>query len=305
MSKSSKIEESTSTNSKKGILLKARSLVSRFFSPQLFAKDILGDEIYNLVRKLKSDSSKMPIEEKSIFLNLLKFSQVTVEDVMIPRSDIKALKLSTSVVSLSQMLNNTVPHTRMLVYNETLDDIIGFVHIKDLFKLLITGEQLEWNKIIRKPIISAPSMKLIDLLVKMRRDRVQISVVVDEYGGTDGIITIEDIMEAIVGRIDDEHDEQSDNDGFKLVNKNTILSNARVKVEDLELALGVTLKTEDDEFDTIGGLVLAKIGHVPSVGAKINIANQVELEVIDANPRLLKQVRLQLIHGAILPNISS
>ena len=213
MPKSSKIEESTSTNSKKGIFLKARSLVSRFFSPQLFAKDILGDEIYNLVRKLKSDSSKMPIEEKSIFLNLLKFSQVTVEDVMIPRSDIKALKFSTNIVSLSQMLNNSVPHTRMLVYKETLDDIIGFVHIKDLFKLLITGEQLEWNKIIRKPIISAPSMKLIDLLVKMRRDRVQISVVVDEYGGTDGIITIEDIMEAIVGRIDDEHDEQSDNDG--------------------------------------------------------------------------------------------
>lgn len=304
MPKSSKTEDSNSEGPKRGIVSKAKSLISRFFFPKLFAKNMMGDEIYNLVKKLNSDSGKMSADEKSIFLNLLKFSHITVEDVMIPRSDIKAIKLSTNAVELRQIFSNSVPHTRTLVYNETLDDIIGFIHIKDLFKLLMTGEQLELEKIIRKPIISAPSMKLIDLLAKMRRDRVQISVVIDEYGGTDGIITIEDIMEEIVGRIDDEHDEQSDNDSFRIVGKNTILSNARVKVEDLESVLGVKLKTAQDEFDTIGGLVLAKIGHVPLVGIKIDIAEQVELEVIDANPRSLKQVKLLLKNGTILPNIS-
>jgi CBS domain containing-hemolysin-like protein len=269
---------------------------------RLFFKEKIEDNFYYTIKKLKSNSKKMTLEEQKIFMNLLKFGHKTVEDVMIPRSDIKAVKLTTSIEELSQMLNSKIPHTRTLVYDETLDNIVGFIHIKDLFKLLVTKRNLPLKRIIRKPIISAPSMKLIDLLAKMRRDHVQISIVVDEYGGTDGIVTTEDIMEEIVGRIDDEHNKKSDNDNFKIINNNTILSNARVKVEDLELALGVTLKTEDDEFDTIGGLVLAKVGNVPSVGTKIDIEEQVELEVIEACPRSLKQVKLRLKNGALLPN---
>ncbi len=277
-----------------------------FFS-RLFFKEKLEDNFYDAIKKLKSNSKKMTLEEKKIFMNLLKFGHKTVEDVMIPRSDIKAVKLTASIDELSQMLNSKIPNTRTLVYDETLDNIVGFIHIKDLFKILvtkqlITNQELQLKKIIRKPIISAPSMKLIDLLAKMRRDRVQISIVVDEYGGTDGIVTMEDIMEEIVGRIDDEHDKKSDNDSFRIINNNTILSNARVKVEDLELALGVTLKLQDDEFDTIGGLVLAKVGNVPLVGTKIDIEQQVELEVIDASPRSLKQVKLRLKNGTILPD---
>ena len=277
-----------------------------FFS-RLFSKEKLEDNFYDAIKKLKSNSKKMTLEEKKIFMNLLKFGHKTVEDVMIPRSDIKAVKLTASIDELSQMLNSKIPNTRTLVYDETLDNIVGFIHIKDLFKILITkqlitNQELQLKKIIRKPIISAPSMKLIDLLAKMRRDCVQISIIVDEYGGTDGIVTMEDIMEEIVGRIDDEHDKKSDNDSFRIINNNTILSNARVKVEDLESALGVKLKLHNDEFDTIGGLVLAKVGNVPLVGTKIDIEQQVELEVIDASPRSLKQVKLQLKNGTILPD---
>ncbi len=274
-----------------------RSLVFR-----LFFRDKLRDSFYDTIKKLKSNSKKMTLEEKKIFINLLKFGHKTVENTMIPRSDIEAVKLTTSIEELSKILNSKVPHTRTLVYDKTLDNIVGFIHIKDLFKLIVTKQNLQLEKIIRKPIISAPSMKLIDLLVKMRRDRVQISIVVDEYGGTDGIVTIEDIVEEIVGKIDDEHDKKSDNDSFKIINNHTILSNARVKVEDLELALGVKLKIDNDEFDTIGGLVLAKVGNVPLVGTKIDVEQQVELEVIDASPRSLKQVKLRLKKGIILPN---
>ncbi len=287
-------------NSSKIVTLKS------FFS-RLFSKEKLEDNFYDAIKKLKSNSKKMTLEEKKIFMNLLKFGHKTVEDVMIPRSDIKAVKLTASIDELSQMLNSKIPNTRTLVYDETLDNIVGFIHIKDLFKILITkqlitNQELQLKKIIRKPIISAPSMKLIDLLAKMRRDCVQISIVVDEYGGTDGIVTMEDIMEEIVGRIDDEHDKKSDNDSFRIINNNTILSNARVKVEDLESALGVKLKFQNYEFDTIGGLVLAKVGNVPLVGTKIDIEQQVELEVIDASPRSLKQVKLQLKNGTILPD---
>lgn len=261
-----------------------------------------GDNFFHLVKKLDTNRKKMSLEEKKIFMNLLDFGQKTVEEVIIPRSDIEAIKLTASFEELSKIYSNKVLRTRTLVYNETLDNIVGFIHIKDLFKLLAAGQPLQLAKIIRKPIISTSAMKLIDLLAEMRKSCVQISVVIDEYGGTDGIVTIEDIIEEIVGRIDDEHDKKSDNDNFRIVTKDTIISNARVKVEELELALGVELKTPGDEFDTIGGLVLAKIGNVPAIGTKININDQVELEVIDANPRSLKEVKLRLNDGSVLPN---
>ncbi|KAJ6645025.1 Hemolysin C [Pseudolycoriella hygida] len=243
----------------------------------------------------------MTSEEKKFFMNLLDFGQKTVEEVMIPRSDIEAIKLTATFEELSKIYSNKISRTRTLVYNGTLDNIVGFIHIKDLFKMLATTQNLQLDKIIRKPIISTSSMKLIDLLTEMRKNCVQISIVVDEYGGTDGIVTIEDIIEEIIGRIDDEHNKKSSNNNFKIINRNTIISNARVKVEDLELALGVELKTEEDEFDTIGGLVLARIGNVPSIGTKIDIKELVELEVIDASPRSLKEVKLKLKEGIILP----
>ncbi len=287
----------------------ASSFASKIFMIKNFFKIFLswcscwksGDNFFHLIKKLDTNRKKMSLEEKKIFMNLLDFGQKTVEGIVIPRSDIDAIKLTANFEELSQLYKSKIPRTRTLVYDDTLDNIVGFIHIKDLFKVLVLGESLQLKEIIRKPIIATPSMKLIDLLVEMRRKCVQISIVVDEYGGTDGIVTIEDIIEEIVGRIDDEHDKKLASDSFRVVNSTTIISNARVKVEDLELALGVELKTDEDEFDTIGGLVLAKVGNVPSIGTKINIKDQVELEVIDASPRSLKQVKLKLREGTVLP----
>ncbi|WP_375326445.1 transporter associated domain-containing protein [Candidatus Tisiphia endosymbiont of Nemotelus uliginosus] len=297
MPRSSKTEDSSSSPSK---MFMIKNFFKIFISWCSCWKT--GDNFFHLVKKLDTNRKKMSIEEKKIFMNLLDFGHKTVEEVIIPRSDIEAIKLTASFDELSKIYSNKVPRTRTLVYNETLDNIVGFIHIKDLFKILATGQPLQLEKIIRKPIISTSSMKLIDLLAEMRKNCVQISTVIDEYGGTDGIVTIEDIIEEIVGPIDDEHDKKSDNDSFRIVNKDTIISNARVKVEALELVLGVELKTQEDEFDTIGGLVLSKIGNVPVVGTKININDQVELEVIDANPRALKEIKLKLKEGSMVPN---
>jgi CBS domain containing-hemolysin-like protein len=139
-------------------------------------------------------------------------------------------------------------------------------------------------------------MKLLDLLAKMRREKTHIAIVIDEYGGTDGLVTIEDVMEALVGRIDDEHDQKSEYYNYKVINNSTIISNARVEVEVLEEIIGEKLK-DDDEFDTIGGLVLTKMGNVPAVGTKINVSENIEIEVTDANPRSLKQVKITLKKG--------
>jgi CBS domain containing-hemolysin-like protein len=137
-------------------------------------------------------------------------------------------------------------------------------------------------------------MKLNLLLTEMQKKCTHIAVVVDEYGGTDGIVTFEDIMEEIVGRIEDEHDQQLESDSYEIIDSGAVLCSARVEVETIEHILGVNLKGEDDEFDTIGGLVLAKVGNVPLPGDKIMLSEQVELEVIDASPRTLKQVKLRL-----------
>lgn len=271
-----------------------------YFLPNWLFKKKSHDGFIETIKQLKSNSKKMNLAEKGIFINLFKFGKKTVEDIMVPRSDIIAIKLNISLDDLSKQITLSVPHTRTLVYSDSLDNILGFVHIKDLFKILASKQNFDLEKIIRKPIISAPSMKLIDLLTKMRRDCVHIAVVIDEYGGTDGIVTIEDIMEEIVGKIDDEHDIKSDNDSFKVLENNTIIANARVEVEVLEKILGVRLKKAEDEFDTIGGLVLAITGNVPVIGSKILIADFVEIEVIDASPRTLKQVRLTLLNGEVL-----
>jgi len=255
--------------------------------------------LQTFLRKLQPTSHDKPSQEEMIFTNFQEFGDKTVEDVMIPRADIIAVRDNTRLDDINQMVIK-FSHTRMLVYNDTLDNIIGFLHIKDLFKVLAREENFNLKKLIRKPIISAPSMKLLDLLSEMQRKRTHIAIVVDEYGGTDGMVTIEDIMEEIFGRIDDEHDEKLESDNYKIINSTTILSNSRVEVEDLEKILGVRLKVEDDDFDTIGGLVLAKAGSVPPPGTKIDIAENVELEVIEASPRTLKSVKLKLKSGQLM-----
>lgn len=281
------------------------SIKSSFIN--LLGKAKVKDDFSITIKQLRVNSRKMTLDERNILTNLLKLEGKTVEDIMIPRSDIAAIKLTTSEEELNKIIKAKVLHTRTLIYDGTLDNIVGFLHIKDLFKALVTKQNFQLKKLIRKHIIAAPSIKLIDLLAKMRRERTHIAIVIDEYGGTDGMVTIEDIMEAIVGRIDDEHDKQLDSDNFKIIDNNTIISNARVEVEVLEKLIGEKLKEEADEFDTIGGLVLTKIGNVPSIGTKINISDNIEIEVIDANPRTLKQVKIKLkydLSASELPRLS-
>ena len=134
-------------------------------------------------------------------------------------------------------------------------------------------------------------MKLIDLLAQMQRGRTHIAIIVDEYGGTDGLVTIEDIIEEIVGRIDDEHDIGIDKD-YKILKPGLIVTSARVGIEELENVLNTQLKGDEDEFDTIGGLIMAKSGSVPEKGEVINITNNVVAEILESTPRTIKQIKI-------------
>lgn len=300
MLKSSKKEDSSKKIHDNKLIFYLRKLFSpikSLFTTRSFRRPKTQDDFFSVIKRLKINSQKMTLDERNILANLLKLEGKTIEDIMVPRSDIAAIKLTMNIEELNESIKLKIPHTRTLIYDGTLDNIVGFIHIKDLFKAVATKQNFRLKKLLRKHIIAAPSMKLLDLLAKMRRKKTHIAIVVDEYGGTDGLVTIEDLMEALVGRIDDEHDQKSENDNFKIVNGSTIISNARVEVEVLEEIIGEKLKDDDDECDTIGGLVLTKIGNVPAVGTKIKISENIEIEVTDANPRSLKQVKIRLKNG--------
>lgn len=233
---------------------------------------------------------KSRVLNKEYLSSFESFASKIVEDVMIPRSDIIAVAADIGFEELSKLIVEH-NHTRILVYNDNLDNIIGFVHIKDLFKMITESRNFNLRKLLRQNLVSPMSMRLSDLLSEMQLKRIHISVVVDEYGGTDGIVTIEDIVEAIVGRIDDEHDD-IDSNGFKVLKSGTVISDARVEVSELEEALKIKLKTEEGEFDTIGGLVLAKSGSIPTRGEIIEIADDITVEILDSTPRTIKQLKI-------------
>lgn len=230
-------------------------------------------------------------QENAIIRNLESFAEKVASDVLIPRSDIIAVNVDISLDELSKIVIKH-GHTRTLVYKDNLDNILGFVHIKDLFEVIAKSKKYNLKKLTRKALVFPESMKLVDLLREMQVKRTHIAVIVDEYGGTDGIVTIEDLIEGIVGPIDDEHDIELVSESFKVLKPGVIIVSARMEVVELEKLLNVKLKEEDDEFDTIGGLVLATVGTVPEKGSVIDINDDVTVEIMDSTPRNIKQLKI-------------
>jgi len=266
------------------------SKLKAFFS-KLFKKNKASSELTNMDSE---ESHPNTNSSSSIVSNLKQFTEKTVEDIMIPRSDIIAINIISTLKELSDSILEH-GHTRTLVYSESLDKIIGFIHIKDLFKVVSGKEKFNFTKLVRKHIVSPPSMKLTDLLTQMQLNRTHIAVVVDEYGGTDGLVTIEDIIEEIVGQIEDEHDVDTDDDDYKILKPGLLIASSRVEIEKLEDIIGIKLRLKDDEFDTIGGLLMAKSGSVPEKGEVINITDDVIAEILEATPRTIKQIKITYI----------
>ena len=234
------------------------------------------------------------------------FHQLRVEDVMVPRADIISIETSTGLHELAKAFKDA-GHSRLPVYKETLDEPLGMVHIKDLMPYLMldakgrTGKTYANRKVIqyiRRPVLFVPpSMLAQDLLRRMQARRIHMAIVVDEYGGTDGIVTLEDLIEPIVGDIDDEHDDVDLQ--IKRVSaqdkKPVWEADARVGIDDFETAIGRDFATadEEDDVDTLGGLVFTLAGRVPERGEIIYHPDGLEFEVIDADPRRVKRLRIQ------------
>ena len=256
-------------------------------------KEELKNVIEDLIDENKSSSEKIDDGTKNIFKNVINLSDKCIEDVMIPRADIDAVSSDIKIEKLITFINKT-KHSRIPVFQDNLDKIIGMIHIRDLFEKVNNKkkkENLSLSKTItRKILFSSPSMKILDLLLKMRSEQIHMSIVVDEFGGTNGLVTIEDLVEEIVGEIKDEHDFEEIEE-IKKISKKTYDVSARLPVEDLEKKIGGYFTDEEKEdIDTVGGLVFNLLGKIPSRGEVINHKSGLEFTIRDADTRKIKRI---------------
>ena len=240
------------------------------------------------------EESEVPInaDERVLIENILSLQNVTIKDEMVPRAEVVAIEADTTLPELIELMSRTA-HSRLPVYRETLDDVIGMVHIKDVLACSGGDEPGFISEITRKVLFVAPTMRVLDLLLQMRLTRVHMALVVDEYGGIDGLITIEDLVEGIVGEIQDEHDAEPPD----LIEQpdGSIIADARAKIEEFEQKLGPVLTPEEreEDIDSLGGLIFSLIGRVPGRGEIIQHPSGLEFEIIDADPRRIKRLRLR------------
>lgn len=234
--------------------------------------------------------------------NLADVKELTAEDVMIPRVDIIAIPASTTHDELMTFYQER-PHTRLPVYQDTLDDIIGFVHMKDMMGAMAAGKTIAIRDILRDVMIISPSLPVVNLLVEMQQSKRQLAIVVDEYGGVDGLVVMTDIIEAIVGDIRDEHIHTRTP---RLIDRGDgeILADARVYIEDFEDRYGHILSEDErEEIDTLGGLVMSVAGYLPARGEIFTHPSGWSFEIMDADPRRVKRLRLRMPeNGAISAN---
>jgi magnesium and cobalt transporter len=229
--------------------------------------------------------------ERALIANVLRLREITADDVMVPRPDIVAMRADVTLAQAIDLIREE-GHSRMPVFREHLDDLLGMVHIKDVFAFTGVPETFSVEKILRKPLMVAPQISVLDLLLQMRQTRTHLALVVDEYGGIDGLVTIEDLVETIVGDIADEHDEI---EGPMLVERpdGALDLNALLPVEDFEAKIGNVLSDDERaaDIETVGGLVFNLAGRVPTKGEIIPHPSGVEFLVLEADARRIRRLR--------------
>jgi len=233
--------------------------------------------------------------ERALLTNILKLSDMTAYDVMVPRAEISAIQESINLDDIVSLACEA-SHSRFPVYQESLDNVIGMIHIKDVLACMRRND-FDLHTLLRPLLFVAPSMRVLDLLWKMRLSRRHMALVIDEYGGIDGLVTIEDLVETIVGQIEDEHD-QADVIDFVIGLNGTVLADARTPIEDFEDRFGAILTQEEreDDIDTLGGLVFYLAGRVPARHELLTHDTGLTFEILEADPRRVKRLR---IHGLI------
>ncbi len=246
-----------------------------------------------------ADLTDMGHDERSMLMNVLKYDDQRVDEIMVPRADIIAISDKATMRDLVDLISEA-SHSRIPVYGNTLDDITGMIHVKDVVKCVAENIAMDklmpLDKLMRPVLFVAPSMKLPDLLKRMKQSRTHLGVIVDEYGGTDGLVSIEDLIEQIVGNIEDEHDDD-DIPAMHKVSKNEWHVDARLDFEEFESVFDTDLLPDDrdDDIETVGGLVVSLAGRVPKMGETVSHEAGFDFTVIEADMRRLTKISVKRV----------
>jgi CBS domain containing-hemolysin-like protein len=292
---------------------RGQSLFTRLKALFAFRTASLRDDLeVALEAEAKGETADFSESERTILQNVLSLGDKHVEDVMVPRADIVAIEMDETLGAVIAHFRK-FGHSRIPIYGETLDDIKGFIHVKDALrritaevpepdkpvpvKLVSTVLKAKVNKldIVREVLFVPPLIPVGDLLQQMQLKRVHMAIVIDEYGGTDGLVTIEDLLEAVVGEIEDEHDEE-DGPLIRKINSNIFIASARAELGEVEAMISDFEPGEHGaEVDTIGGLVFALAGRVPEKGEIVRGVKNYEFEVMQADTRQVRRVKIKRI----------
>lgn len=252
----------------------------------------LRESLDELMEEHEGESDSVDESARALLANIIELRDLTVYDVCVPRADIVAVSQDAGLDTVLGIMTER-GHSRLPVYGADLDDVVGMVHIKDLIPLRDSNKKFSLKKVMRKILFVSPSMRVLELLLEMRVTRSHMAIVVDEFGGVDGLVTIEDLVEEIVGEIEDEHDTAPEQDFIRRPD-GTYEADARVEIDLLEETFGEFLSEEErEDVDTLGGLVFSLAGHVPIRGELIAHSAGVEFQVMDADPRRIKRVRIR------------
>lgn len=262
----------------------------------------IRDQVEELIERHETPSepgapdgaaSGLDAQERALLGNVLRLRGITAYDVMVPRADIMAIPESHTLTETIALIQ-TEGHSRYPVYRDGLDDIVGMVHIKDVFAAIGKEADFSLAAILRRPLFVVPSIPVLDLLLQMRQARVHMALVVDEYGGIDGLITIEDLVETIVGDISDEHDEIKAQQITERPDGALDLD-ARTPIAAFEEKLGTILTDEERaaDIDTVGGLVFTLAGRVPARGELVSHPSGLEFRILEADPRRIRRLRVR------------
>ena len=256
-------------------------------------KDNLNQDIKDFLNKRIKNKKPLKLDEEKIISNVFKLPEVLVSDIMIPRSDIISIHADSTIKSLIKLIGRT-NHSRYPVHDKNRDNIIGMVHIKDAISTWESKKKIKIKKLVRKLLFSPPSKTVLDLILEMRTSHTHMAIIIDEHGGVDGLVTIEDLVEEIVGEIKDEHEgqEEKKENIYSVTSKGNIIVNARMQIEKFEENYGKILNNESDfkGIDTMGGLVFTLFGRVPLKGEVITHTSGCEFEILDVDSRKIRKI---------------
>ena len=264
---------------------------------KLLSSESTKEEILNFIASESGEKKHLKDwndnNEENLIKNIFKLNEISVEDVMVPRGGIVSVEKNQSYSAILSIIESE-GHSRMPVFEQNLDNALGFFHIKDF----ITVNQSNFNisSILREVLYVVPQSPILDLLNRMRLSKIHMGLVVDEFGGVDGLVTIEDLVEEIVGEIEDEHDAEDLDELIISKNKNSIIVDASYKIEDLEQYFDIKINHDTDlEIDTVGGLIFSKINRIPNNNEIFDIHGLIKIKIIKASERKILTIQIRKV----------